>query len=224
MHKKRGATHIEVIFSSIIFISFVLFLLVYIRPFQTDTITDSIILKIKDSFEKNNSVSLERIFVKSIDVGCINLNLSGLGFSGGSHVELADSLTTADSHFNNAVVYFNATSNNQSFYVYISEEFPSSGSTCSQPKKNYVTGSSESRKVLSNTSLTNFKARYDSDYENLKLDLKIPTSVDFGISSESYVLEKNIPEGTNVIAKTFNYKILHSNGTLQHKEFTIKIW
>lgn len=224
--KKRGATHIEMILSSVIFISFVLFLLVFLRPGQSENLTDSIVLKIKGSFEDENLVSRQRVFVKALDAGCVNVDIIDNETIQGSIVKTfpPSGLSPTSSSIVDGIVIFNNTIGNQSFEVFVSEEFPNGNSDCNQERKKHVSGNIATEEFLSNSSLTAFRQKYISDYTQLKRDLEIPKSVDFAIVSENFVLQKNIPENIQVIAKTYNYEILYNNGDVKHDQFTIKIW
>jgi len=234
---KRGASHLEVILSFVIFVTFVLFLIIFLSPTENTDLSDSIILRIQDSFEKEATIELATLFVKSTDAGCVNVDFSGLGLDGGSLVYdaipsqgrqgrgITASINSYDSSFSSDTVSFESESAEDAFYVAISDEFAlNSQDICTTGVVDHETGSLEYETIISNNSAYSLKARYDSDYDLLKQELNIPVGVDFAIVTKDYQMETNVPEGVDVIAKTFNYQVLYVNGTKEYQQVIFKIW
>ena len=226
MEEKRGASHIEMVFSFILFVSFVLFLLVYIRPYKTQGLTDSIILGLHDSFEKYTEINLTKIFIKkNCSVNCFDINIRGLNGVGGSLVKTAIDGEKVNSSFSNGILSIE--SDEDSFYVFISEEFEDSSISCNPTQldeSNYTIGSVDKKIVISNKKLLELKREYEDNYDSLKEKFGIPQSLDFGIRSENYVLEKLIPRNAEVVSRVYTHPVLFENGSLVNKRFIFKIW
>ena len=221
--EKRGSAHVEMMIAFGIFIAFVAFLLIYIRPYENKTISDTVLMTLKENFENEVYTNLEKVFVKVNDSGCFEIDVSDFVATGNSRVVEGVSKTEVESGISGGVVSFVAGGAGEGYYIFVSEEF-SPSSTCDGFETGYELGSSMLKKVVSNNSLVNLKDKYENDYDNLKASFGIPAGIDFAIVSGDYVLEKNIPESVDVIAKSFVYEVLDSGGGLVAREFVFKAW
>ena len=196
---KKGSEHVEVILSFIIFVGFVLFLLNYLQPYKKDILPNSILTGVKDSFFQNASIELTSVLVKNVSTTdyCAPSEVSGPSM-------------TLD------------TSNESFYYVLASSEFNSSLLACAT--SSYLLGYLSRESVLSNSSLVMLRQKYQNDYDNLKLQLFVPASVDFSISSNGYNLEREIPENIPVNSVIYRKDVIYSNGTVESKEFIFKVW
>lgn len=78
----RGAMHIEIVISFVLFVSFVGFLLFYIKPYNTSQLPDSVVIGLHDNFVDVAKTNLTEIFIEVKDrsgtVGTASSGGSGL--------------------------------------------------------------------------------------------------------------------------------------------------
>ncbi len=220
--KKGTASHIEMIFSFVLFVLFVFFLVLYVKPYKTDRLTDTIVDSLKDKFVEVNEIELNEIFIGvDYDSDCVSLDL-GQDFNGNSVVKDIDKQEVFGSSLSGQILKIN--SNEDYFYVYISEEFSSEVVGCSPvslPEENYTIGGIREIEVLSSD---NVNGMISMDYEDIRQELRVPESVDFLISSNDFEIGVPVPEGIDVIAKDYELKFLYSNGNIERKEVVFRVW
>ena len=227
MKEKRGLSrHLEMVISFVIFTGFLLFLFVYIKPVNQNTLSDSVLLHIDDYFSKNAGTNLTVIFLKvnSDITDCFSVSFNAIA-DGHSLARSALNGEKIPSSYNQNKLTVYPESEN-SFYILISDEFPGTSLLECNPPSEYDIGSIETDFIISNRSLYELKKEYEKDYENLKEKMSIPETMDFSIQSSDneFVLEKQIPENTQVSARSNLYKVLYSDGSIKNKEFIFKAW
>ena len=76
MDCKRGAAHVEIVLAFVLFVGFVIFLLIFIRPLSGgDNLSEAVVLGLVDSFLEEGSVNLTKVFVKDNKGGnCDSIN------------------------------------------------------------------------------------------------------------------------------------------------------
>ncbi|MBT7237745.1 hypothetical protein HN865_02700 [Candidatus Woesearchaeota archaeon] len=254
---RKGASHLEMIFSFVLFILFVTFILLFVRPFGTSSVlSDSLLLGLHDSFEDQTTVNLTKVFLKIEPDDepkpfnynqCSDLTLMGnyLYEQGGSSVKNAIT-GEAVSSFLKTSGNWNSNYHSRSFFIGTEESDPNSlvyyvflspdlsqedYSGCTNGNANtlnfpedYSIGSVELTEVVSEFELGELKTRYDDDYDGLKLEFGLPSSVDFEILGGPQVLSRNVPEDIEVRAKVYNQNVLMADGTLVNTEFIFRIW
>jgi len=226
MVSKRGAGHIEMILSFVMFTFFVVFLFIYIKPVSNNSIGDSVLIGLGDSFHEKNGVDYGKIFLRVSDFSgsCFSIGLSG--HSGNSIVQMVGGSVVGSSYSGSNLV---VSSGIGSYYVLISPDF-ASGSGCSGPSllssQNYSIGSIETQKLISNKSLYLLKQSYLDNYAQLKTNYGVPKIIDFTIKSSdgSFDLGGTIPQKVQVFSKEYSENVLYENGSIQNKEFLIQVW
>ena len=237
MRFKRGvSTHLEMVISFVLFILFIFFLIMYIQPYNSKVLSDSLIISLKGSFFKEVSTSYTSVFLRkdaSLS-GCFLFVTGDSNAQGGSLVINADNGEIVNSGFqvrnldpdkpSNVVVVGPSLGN--AFYVLISPDFTNSldFSGCElAPPENYSIGSVDSMSLISSRSLQEPK---NQDYQGLKDRLGFPQSVDFSImtSDGNYSLNKDVPLGIEVNARTYIYPVLYADGSIKNKEFVFSVW
>lgn len=221
--KKGAASHIEMIFSFVLFSLFVFFLVLYIKPYKTDRLTETIVDSLESKFVEYNQVELNEIFIGvESDSNCVKIDL-GQEINGNSVVKDIDKQDIFDSSLSGTKLSIN--SNDDYFYVYISDEFSNSDVGCSPisilNEDNYTIGNINEIIVLGNDNINDL---ISMDYEDVRQELKVPESVDFLISSEDFEIGVPVPEGIEIIAKDYELKFLNSNGDIERKEVLFRIW
>lgn len=218
--KKGVSSHIEMIFSFVLFAMFVFFLLMYIKPYRADTLSNTISDSLKDSLIREASVNVKRVFIGvDSNSGCVSLDL---GFSGGGCIakNLNGVVLDCGISGDNLIV----SDSDDFYYVYLSDIF--SNSACSSPisldSENYTIGRVENLKFISEKAIKELEGM---NYEILKDKLNSPVSVDFLISSEGIEIgNSDIPESVSVFASKYNLKLIKINGDIESRDFVVRIW
>lgn len=233
---RRGAgSHYEMVISFVLFILFVTFLLIYIRPTDTTRLSESVISAFHDSFLDEVEVDLTRIFLRAnsseVSGSCFYVELDDdlVGFN-------PDSSTTYVKDFNgdyresglvgNSLSLENGANfdiNRTCYRVLVSSVFENSLTGCGL-LEDYRVGSVFNEKIISNRSLFEMKEEYELGYDGLKDDLRIPEAFDFAISSDVVVMERNIPDGVEVVAKEYLEEVLYEDGEIRNEVFVLKVW
>ena len=131
------------------------------------------------------------------------------GFSGNA---IAEEILERDGH-----IYF---------YIYISPEFVNTLPlpSCSDLGGEITLGSVDKRILVSNKKLEILQNQYENNYNSLKTDFNITSAIDFGISSDGYVLEKLIPENVEVMSRVYTHEVFFSKGSIVNEVFIFKVW
>ncbi len=195
--EKKGAAHVEIILSFVLFVGFTYFLLNYLQPSGSNYLEDSILISLKDRFFENTSTNLT--------IALVNYSVEICQPS-----ELSENSISVDI---GRIGYY---------YVYSSSEFIDALNPC--VLANYKLGFVDREGVISNASLKNIESLYVSNYDSLKTEFGIPANVDFGLVIPGYSFPKQIPDNTKVVAGSYKKKILYANGTSVNTDFIFKIW
>lgn len=232
---KRAYGHLEMIIAFVLFVGFVSFLIIFIKPTNNSNISDSIAVALRDSFLNSAKTNYTRFFVsiKTSDPGaaCFSINLDERAFiypSVAGFVEKASTKQIVSSKINSGYEII-ALGGGDSYYVSISPDFnssPSSGISCSSDST-YNLGSIDERTIVSKKGLDEIKTRYDSNYNSLRSDLGVPPTFDFAIVSEDLPeidMEKTAPDNSDVVAIESSENVLFSNGEIKPVKFIFKVW
>ncbi|VVB80245.1 Uncharacterised protein [uncultured archaeon] len=210
--KKKAASHIEIIFSFILFVGFVFFLLYFIQPFRTQTLQDSVLISLKDSVFNSVSVNLTSVLVNFSD-----------GAPKNKPCRLNSTLVPGTE---NMGVINISTTRPEFSYLYYSDSpdiLLQNLSACNK-NRDYPLGNINNLVVLSDYELQNFTDKYTNNYSLLKEELGLLPNTDFSIRSSRYSMEKEPPEQVSVIAGVYRRLVLYGNGTLINEDFIIRVW
>ena len=241
MKNKRGVgSHVEIIISFMLFFLFVVFLLFFIRPYESSRLTDSVISGLHDSFRSQTQTNFTKFFLRA-EVS----NIEDYNSEDCFYVELEDRLFNFE--FGNVLVKevsegvevetvisqltenkLKITPNNKGkFYnIFISPDFPDNTNLeqCTQ-LTSYSLGNIEEKKIIFNKTIKDVETRYNQEYNQLKKDLNFPETFDFAILSDSGLeMQGIIPEGVEVRARDYIEEVLFDDGHIENVKFTIKIW
>jgi hypothetical protein len=214
MANKRGSSHLEIIISFVLFVGFALFLMTYLQPTQQNTLESSILLGLKNKFFDST--------VSNVTIAFVQKNVTGSCFAAPACEPTEVNGKAINISVDDGVGCF--------YYVYASSEFSNTLMKCKDlvPVQNYTLGYIEVQVVYSNKTLQDIKNSYYNDYSGLKTHLGVPETVDFAITSESYMMNysliKQIPQETEVVAGAYRKPVLYANGTVVNQDFVIKIW
>jgi len=219
---KEGSAHLEMVVSFTLFISFSVFLLYYLTPAQTNPLPDVILNELETTLLDYSGVELVSFLVKPNETNCLSVDVSGLGISGNSTVRNSTGAVISSQIDSGTLAI--GSSNGESYYVYVSEEFNAGTQTCSSGI-DYNLGEVRRSVVLSNSSLKELENNYSAHYDSLKSELGLTSTVEFAIVSGTYLnASKNIPSGTEVLSKVMIGDVLYADGTIEKREITLKIW
>jgi len=246
MKSKRGAAHIEMITAFILFISFVFFLFIVLRPYEVDTLSGSVIAAVHDSFREEVLTNLTSVFLGVTDgnlqdipgendcfyvelnqqIFVYTLSDSFVTFVGGVPVDSNLEATDAGGDLNVKDKV------DGSYRVLISPEFNSSDVPNCGDMSKYVLGSLLERQVVSMDALQAMGEEYYGDsagynYESLRAKLRVPETFDFAILSEdipSINMQNVISDSGDVLAQEYVMEVLDDDGTVINAKFIFKIW
>ena len=233
--RKKGASHIEMIISFILFGGFVFFLLLFVRPYNTTTLSGSVVLALYDSFEEEAHTNLSSVFLKSdpsfIPSGtkdCYYLNLREGLFRFAMKESLVMDINGVEMDSSVKESGELSLKRNEIFYkVFISPVFDNEVLIDCEEITNYEQGSLIERRLVSYDNLVNMSDKYTSDYLGLKRDLNFPEDFDFVILSETLPeinMERLIPNNNDVQAREYLEEVLYNNGTIINAKFNLIVW
>ncbi|MBU2576677.1 MAG: hypothetical protein KKF50_03065 [Nanoarchaeota archaeon] len=229
---KGGAAHFEMIISFIFFIGFVFFLFLFLKPYDTTVLSGSVVSALYDTFEEEVHTNLTSLFLKANATDVVESCF---------YVQLVDDIfiyTLTESRVTNlagdvrdsnleAGQLNMETDGTVHYKVAISPEFEAGDLSGCTLLPNYYLGSNSGRRVISNKALEEMKSRYEIDYENLKVDLKVPEAFEFFIISEDIGLEMKhfVPSSvTNVNTYDYVLEVVNSTGGIVNARFTLGVW
>ncbi|MEM3074670.1 MAG: hypothetical protein QW727_01885 [Candidatus Pacearchaeota archaeon] len=241
--EKKGAGHVEMIISFIIFVGFLIFIFSIFNPFNTDsnvTLVDNVFTNL----EENLTTKLSSVSVSlNSEKRCIILNnFKEILDDMGCPSQIDGKINVKNKNEEN--VRYNYDNNNKKLYLEInppekfftiscSEDISTTENTigCSESTSNYGVGIIIERKVWSKRRIEEFKRNYETDYLNLKRRI-IPEGNDFGFqlwdidNTLSPEIEAGKPPSrVRVNAKTIPIDVLEiERGDVKKRTLTIIVW
>jgi hypothetical protein len=233
---KRGS-HIDVIISFIIFISFIVFTYAILQPTLTIKGGKTSVADNLEPILVNNlsgDLTIISLVTNQTSPNCIKLN----NFFGNTNINptiVVENSTgfvfTAYNSIND--LYINTSSNpsNSLFYVYYSPEFnPIASNTLTCSIFSYTIGqiSSSSQDIL-DSNVIQLINNYNNNYNTVKNWFNLSVTNNFGFSftyQNQTVIKTNntIPPFTNVYSGGFPVLYLTGNTSLQSGLLTIQVW
>jgi len=230
---KRGASHFEMIMSFVFFIGFVFFIFMLLKPYDTSTLSNTVVAGLYDSFEEKVHTNLSNMFLKANYTGtsdCFYVQLPEDIFiypinNGNSHVT---KLSGTEIGSKLGGTNLNIRSGESFFRVAISPEFEEEDISGCEVLEDYELGQPVERMVISYGALEEMTEKYFDDYEGLKRELKVPPIFDFAIVVENSSIKMEsshgVPDSVDVVAQDYVVGVLKSDGTLTNERFILKIW
>jgi hypothetical protein len=237
--KNRRGSHVEVIISFIIFVTFIFFLFSILEPSiggQKDkkNLLDSVEVAVLDRVSAEMTTITVRI-ITSTSQNCIelndeitNLNIDSRIVSIGSYGNALNCyISSTDSK--DLRIERESTSDNL-LKIYYSSAFPTastSSSSCQSLQRGtgYSLGLTKSGSYIFESEMINL---INENYENLKSGLKIPEGVSFGygiILSNGTSLDSTTEElSTNIYIRETPIEYVDLNGNILMGALKIKIW
>ena len=234
---KSGASHFEVIISFLLFFTFVVFLLIYIRPHETNILSASVVAALHDELEGEIETNLTQIFLKADaalavpdEDGCFYVTLPGeitaFGFSNRKSVVRDLDFNNINSKLEPSSGSLHIDSDKEFYRVFVSPDFEQSNLNCEWPLNDYVIGSVSDSEIVYKGKLDEIKQEYDNNYESLKQELNFPEAFDFAIVTEPdiIIMERPIPDEAEVMARDYLKPVLFEDAIIDNVKFTLKVW
>ena len=228
---KKGASHFEMVISFVFFIGFVTFLFIFIKPYNTTTLSGSVVAGLYDSFKENAETNLTNVFLKADYTGtehCFYVQLPDRIF----HYAMTQSYVTNLSDVEKTSELdksgdLNIVHDSTVYYkVAISPDFADGLLKNCEPMDNYVLGSLLERKVVSYKTLEEMSNKYFDDYEGLRNDLKVPAVFDFSIVCDEFDeinMKKISPDSEDVMTYSYIMEVL-KDGEVTNARFIFGVW
>lgn len=233
MKTKKGVSHVEMMISFAIFISFVVFILVVFKPLKifSESSLDVAEARIIDYVSTNLTVSsliLNSTFSATATPGeCFYLNFS-----------LPNTIIMKDENSDiisaskiGKAVYFGYS--DRFYKIYSSEELEEKSldiSSCQNlEEENYMIGVTRAYRKISYSKLEDFFQKYNNydNYQQLKQTLGLTNDFNIFVKSDSEVIfkgEKYKPRTIEIIAKDISIEILDENASLNPAIMNIQVW
>jgi len=237
--RKKGAAHIEMIAAFLLFFTFVVFMLLILKPYEAESLSGAVVSGLYDNFEEKTLTNLTNVFIMAnlTPIGtatCVNVSLPGnifsYGFTDSIVTNLADQNIPSNLEEVAGIGNLNLGDPAAVYYkVAISPDFNGSGlSSCVSPST-YVVGSILERQVISYNKLKEIQGSYYNDsYEDLKGQFGVPEVYDFAILiegiGEGKYMQGVVPEEGDILANDYISEVLFPNGTVVNARITFKVW
>jgi len=213
-HKSNSKAqgHVEIILSFIIFISFLLFLMVFMNPFAKSKQDINYFDNARDSIIKNITLKVNRIsIIENETNGCYNITLQLKNKYGNNYREVAQC--------------------NRRYHIYFSDFFvpgsPNENKKCGP--KNYTLGAYSKEKIIAYEKIVELNQSYNANYKNLKKHLGISRDFLFKIKDMQgnelgLSVDRQVSRTQNVNAKEIPIRVIDSNGEFYECILNIMIW
>ena len=236
---RRGAAHIEVILSFVLFISFLIFVFAFINPVKRTEPSRALLDIAGQEIIKNSSVNITTASFKldyTPAAPCFNINLLEVGVNeiiGDNNVIIRDSEDNAiKSRKINADLGIETSGD--CYKIFASEDFNAvsySPASCEDIEvDNIAIGQVTTRKAISFERIIKFNSTYSQDYKTLKQSINFPAGNDFGFvlkdNSRNVILDalKEKPESAIVIAKEQPIELVYENSSSIVAVINIQAW
>lgn len=229
MKIKKGASHVEVILSFVLFTSFIIFIFIVFKPLDVFSKTTSDLNMIENEILKNISGNLSVVSMK------IDSSATGACFSVDDPLDgllplivKNESGKVVNASRSGEKVYFE---NSGDFYrLYYSDELIETGlsGTCFElTDTDYATGFVKLRAVVPYSKLVDFKTRHNNNYEQLKQELGLENDFIVTLKNSAEIIfevQKQKPAGIEIMAKDVPISILDEDADLKFDLMNIQVW
>lgn len=240
MINKKGS-HVGMIISFVIFITFIVFIYVIISPaIKTEEDKKGIITYLEKSILNNvstNFLSASIVINEKINQECIQLEgiFAVLNIPPPYQIIVKNEEGALEDRYiidiGVADLKIDRMDKEETkFKIYYSPEFEklSNGDIKCELTKEYSIGSVNTGKYVFNDNIDEFKINYEKDYEKLKEELKIPPGTEFGfdfIESDGTKIEIGKPiKSVNVYAEELPIQYLDNQANIHSGFINIKVW
>ncbi|MBI2047426.1 hypothetical protein HYT26_04680 [Candidatus Pacearchaeota archaeon] len=236
---KRGAAHIEMILSFVLFISFLIFVFAFINPAKRIEPSKALLEIVNYEIDKNSSIDITTISIKLNHTPaalCFKINLLELGILGiiGSNKTIVKDADDSRVMSGKSGDNLDIETSGDFYRIFASESFDNilySLSDCINfPKENITIGQTSAKKAISFSRLAAFNSSYAQDYNAARQSIKFPAGNDFGFvlkdNSKNAIINalKNKPNTAVVISKEEPINLVYDNGTIITAVLNTQVW
>jgi|SRR3989344_3410847 len=235
---KRGVGHIEIIISFLIFTAFVLFILFFFRPTDTNRLINTSIDYVFLELKRNASVDIEQYSFKintELADEQIAISISDIPQESKSRAEDINGEVLESKRLGNKVIV--DIGEKDFITLLFSEDFYEENTLQDTPfiEGSYTPGVVFKDSLMSEKRLRGVIEYYngiDANYLELKKDFNLPDRINFGISLilEGDEVEEEIktlklpPEGLEVFTEKRRTQILMEDGKREFVDIEVTIW
>jgi len=203
----KAQGHIEIIFSFLIFIGFILFIFLFMNPFAK-TESKEIINNIKQSIISEISGDVGKLsIITDTSADCYDFDLSTYGEN---FIEVPDA-----GGLRKYTIYYN-----DIFGVGV--PLPCAGDVA------YTLGTYSKENMIIYEKITELRTNYTENYEDLKTSLGIVDEFIFELKridgGVEIGVEKTVPFGVEVEAADIPIRVINSNGIISEFILNIRVW
>ena len=232
--KKRGDTHVGVVLSFVIFITFLIFVYtILIQPAISQTSKQSVLenLKIKLTDEISGELTVATINIEDKPQNCIRLSnlITDIGVNSNIIVKDKLGVTQTSYDLSNDLEISRDNSDDTFFKVYHSNEFSAlstTGETLCTPTT-YTKGLVRTSKYIFESKILNLMNDYETNYETIKNNLEIHSSSNFGLgfrygNGTSIRVPENLT--TNIYALEIPSQYISKDSDIKLGFLNIRVW
>jgi len=222
MKDKRGVSnHIEMILASTVFILFFFFVMMFLKPYKTDTLTTTLVDGIDYNLDRLSLISVNKAFINvtGTDSSCYNVSSP----NSANKVIVTDLKGEKINSFcsEGRLIIDSA---EKMYYIYFSDNFSVKDDSIKCTESTSKLGGIYTFDAIYYDKLDEIEANYYLNYSASKKDFGVSSQFDFSIESDILSMTTYIPESVEVIAKEYNKKVIYNNGTVVNTVFLIKVW
>lgn len=232
--KKRGAAHVGIVLSFIIFITFLIFIYsILIQPAISQNSKQSVLenLKIKLTEEISKELILTTINIVDKPENCIRLTnfINDIGIN--SELIVKNKLNNKQTSYvlGNDLEISRSNVGDTLFKIYYSEEFSGLSNIGENPcdSTTYTKGLIRTNKYVFESSFISLINEYNADYDLVKDKLKVPSGSDFGFgftygNGTSINAIKNVT--TNIYALEIPTQYVNKESDILLGFLNIRVW
>lgn len=235
---KKGFGHVEVIISFVLFLSFIVFLLIFLNPIKKLSSNPAYLGLAEEKILgriSTNLTSFSLTLNSTLAVGngeCIFFPFISPDYSPTAKLIVkSESGDITGASRTDSYVYFNYTYRKRFYKMYFSNELSEKGldtSNCRQlTEADYKIGVIQVEKVVSLPKLAGLKDSYINDYNSFKLNLGLKSNLNLiavNSTGDLLRLEKFKPRTEDIMAREVPIKILDENANLNPAVLNIQVW
>lgn len=232
---KRAASHVGVVISFVIFITFLTFLYsILIEPSVNKSSKESVLESLKINVKEYISSDLTTItiVIKNMPQSCIRLNNLISDFEINSKIIVKNEEENVQTAYvlSNDLEISRDSVDNVFFKIYSTENFAevsSEGETPCNPTT-HEEGLIRTKNYVSEKKVADLLDDYETDYETLKKDLQISPGNEFGFgfiySNKTIVKTKETPETLDIYAVEMPVQYFDNDSQVHMGRINLKVW
>lgn len=237
--KNKKGSHIEIIISFAVFITFIMFMYMLTRPaITTDIDSDELIDFLKPRIQDEISENLSFISVKVSDDfngDCIRINDFKEKYLRGKKYNVTAKNNQEIIGISGDRKIFIEAGNGEFFKIYYSKsrlekaDLPQEGCpSVGDGEENYTIGLHRTEKIVSLEKFWKIYEKHNNSYGSLKNDLGFPQSNDFGfgihLNNGTVIRTKEKEIQTNIYAEIFPIRYFNKKAEIKTGYLEVRVW